>query len=433
MVCHVINDTSYQSIYLKYNYMQTNWLNKIKELKMEVFETSFSECKFLVTYEEKHFEVNKKVFELLTILQKADSIETAAKEYTSFRGLNCTATDISNLLESKFSIFFDKESVSKKEQFIFSIRLFSPKIVNILSSTLKHLYSNYFYLFVFLINVSLSIYFLINYYNQISFSLIHLDVYKFLLVFIILFLSTFFHELGHASASKYCGISPGEIGFGIYLNIPVFYTDVTGVWQLDRKQRLLVNIGGVYFQCLLLIPCYFLYFHTKNIFFGYLILATNLNFILVLNPFLKFDGYWIVSDLLGIPNLRKRTRDFFTYFFQRLLGKQNLKRPDLLNLKPSIKILAIIYSIITVGFMTLFFIVFIPWFIYKIIKDIPSRIELLGQEILLRDSFPFDILFSFLSKILLLIFFVYFVSKMIYKLVKAILSNINHFKNKRSK
>lgn len=52
-----------------------------------------------------------------------------------------------------------------------------------------------------------------------------------LLAFVLL--SSFFHELGHASACKYFEVKHGGIGFGLYLNFPVLYTDVTEVWKLN--------------------------------------------------------------------------------------------------------------------------------------------------------------------------------------------------------
>ena len=51
-----------------------------------------------------------------------------------------------------------------------------------------------------------------------------------LLIFMLV--SSFFHELGHASACKYCGVKHGSIGLGLYLNFPVLYTDVTEIWKL---------------------------------------------------------------------------------------------------------------------------------------------------------------------------------------------------------
>ena len=55
--------------------------------------------------------------------------------------------------------------------------------------------------------------------------------------------SSLIHELGHASACHYFQIPHGNIGFGLYLNIPVFYTDVSQAWKLTRRERFLINIG----------------------------------------------------------------------------------------------------------------------------------------------------------------------------------------------
>ena len=61
-------------------------------------------------------------------------------------------------------------------------------------------------------------------------------VYTVVGLFVFMLASSFFHELGHASACKYFGVRHGGVGFGLYLNFPVLYTDVTEVWrQRDRK------------------------------------------------------------------------------------------------------------------------------------------------------------------------------------------------------
>ena len=55
------------------------------------------------------------------------------------------------------------------------------------------------------------------------------DVYTVVGLFVFMLASSFFHELGHASACKYFGVRHGGVGFGLYLNFPVLYTDVTKV------------------------------------------------------------------------------------------------------------------------------------------------------------------------------------------------------------
>ena len=58
----------------------------------------------------------------------------------------------------------------------------------------------------------------------------------------------FFHEIGHATAARYGGAKPGVMGVGIYLMLPVFYTDVTDSYRLNRRGRLRTDLGGLYFN-----------------------------------------------------------------------------------------------------------------------------------------------------------------------------------------
>src|SRR5579862_1180850 len=69
-----------------------------------------------------------------------------------------------------------------------------------------------------------------------------------LLVFALAVASAGFHELGHASACRYGGATPGGMGMGLYLVWPAFYTDVTDSYRLPRRDRLRVDLGGLYFN-----------------------------------------------------------------------------------------------------------------------------------------------------------------------------------------
>ena len=57
-----------------------------------------------------------------------------------------------------------------------------------------------------------------------------------------------FHELGHAAACRYGGAEPAGMGMGLYVVWPAFYTDVTDSYRLPRKDRLRVDLGGIYFN-----------------------------------------------------------------------------------------------------------------------------------------------------------------------------------------
>jgi putative peptide zinc metalloprotease protein len=118
--------------------------------------------------------------------------------------------------------------------------------------------------------------------------------------------SMVFHELGHASACRYGGATPGEIGGGLYLMWPSLYTNVTDAYRLGRGGRVRTDLGGVYFNAVFCVVLGAIYQIT-----GYapLILAVATTAILMLEqllPFVRFDGYWIVSDLAGVPDLFPR-------------------------------------------------------------------------------------------------------------------------------
>ena len=122
----------------------------------------------------------------------------------------------------------------------------------------------------------------------------------------LMLVSMVFHEIGHASACRYGGATPGEIGGGLYLMWPALYTNVTDAYRLGRDGRVRTDLGGIYFNAVFCVVFGAIYQVT-----GYapLILAVATTTVLMLEqllPFVRFDGYWIVSDLAGVPDLFPR-------------------------------------------------------------------------------------------------------------------------------
>jgi putative peptide zinc metalloprotease protein len=116
-------------------------------------------------------------------------------------------------------------------------------------------------------------------------------------------LMVLFHEFGHAGAARYGGATPGAMGAGIYLVWPVFYTDVTDAYRLDRRGRLRVDLGGVYFNTLFTLGVAGLYLMTDHVVFVVFLVIAQLETLRQLLPFVRLDGYYIVCDLAGVPNL----------------------------------------------------------------------------------------------------------------------------------
>jgi putative peptide zinc metalloprotease protein len=115
-----------------------------------------------------------------------------------------------------------------------------------------------------------------------------------------------FHELGHATACRYGGARPGRVGAGLYLFWPVFFTDVTASYRLDRAGRLRTDLGGVYFNGLAVLVLAACYGATG---FAPLLVVIAVQHLLVLQqfvPFVRLDGYYVVCDLAGVPDLFDR-------------------------------------------------------------------------------------------------------------------------------
>jgi putative peptide zinc metalloprotease protein len=117
------------------------------------------------------------------------------------------------------------------------------------------------------------------------------------------------HEIGHLAACSRFGARHGGIGIGVYWCMPAFYAEVNGAWMLPRLQRAVVDIGGLYLQCWYVAALGAAYLLTGSPPILEAIAWTHFLMLHTLNPVLKYDGYWLLTDLAGIPNLHASIRD----------------------------------------------------------------------------------------------------------------------------
>jgi putative peptide zinc metalloprotease protein len=121
-------------------------------------------------------------------------------------------------------------------------------------------------------------------------------------------LATAFHEIGHASGLRYGGGKPGVMGVGVYIVWPAFYTDITDSYRLDKKGRLRTDLGGMYFNAIFALAVGGLYAVTRYEPLLLLIVIQTFAIIQQSLPLLRLDGYYIVSDLTGVPDILARIR-----------------------------------------------------------------------------------------------------------------------------
>lgn len=121
------------------------------------------------------------------------------------------------------------------------------------------------------------------------------------------------HEFGHALCCRRLGAECHEIGVMLLLFSPTMYTDATDSWMLRSKwKRIAVASAGMYFESILAAAAVLVWWNTGR---G-LINALALNVVAVssvttvvfnANPLMRYDGYYILSDWLEIPNMRQRS------------------------------------------------------------------------------------------------------------------------------
>ena len=127
------------------------------------------------------------------------------------------------------------------------------------------------------------------------------------------------HELGHAMACRRCGGECFEIGLILLAFIPTLYCNVTDAWTFpERWKRLLVSFGGIYIEIILATIALIIWMLTGPSFLNAMmfnvVLLCSVNTLLVNgNPLLRYDGYYLLSDLMEEPNLNFKAQQAFKY------------------------------------------------------------------------------------------------------------------------
>jgi putative peptide zinc metalloprotease protein len=155
-----------------------------------------------------------------------------------------------------------------------------------------------------------------------------------LAVFALTVASLVFHEFGHASACRYGGARPGAIGCGIFLIWPSMYTDVTDVYRIGRAGRMRTDLGGVYFNVVFILALAGGYFATGQSFFLAAIYLAHFEIIEQLMPAVRLDGYYILGDLAGVPDLFGKIKPIL----QSMLPGRPVA-PEIADLKRSARII----------------------------------------------------------------------------------------------
>ena len=143
-----------------------------------------------------------------------------------------------------------------------------------------------------------------------------------------------FHELGHAYTATRYGCRVPTMGVAMLVMVPMLYSDTSDAWKLtSRRQRAAIGAAGMIVECALAALAIFAWNFLDDGVARSLVFIVATTSLMVgaamnLSPLMRFDGYYVLSDLLGIPNLHDRAFAFGQWQLRRLLFGLDMPVPE---------------------------------------------------------------------------------------------------------
>ncbi len=189
-----------------------------------------------------------------------------------------------------------------------------------------------------------------------------------------------FHEFGHGLSCKYYGGECHEMGVMLLVFTPCLYCDVSDSWMLPNKwKRAAIGAAGMYVEVVLAAMATYLWWNSHPGIFNQLCLdvmfVSSVSTIMFnANPLMRYDGYYILSDLLEIPNLRQKASTILGRLVSRwCLGIKQPEDPFLPQRNLGWFALYAVASSLYMWFVTASIFLFV-WNVFK-----PYRLEVLGR------------------------------------------------------
>lgn len=162
-----------------------------------------------------------------------------------------------------------------------------------------------------------------------------LSIENALLMYLAFAVIKFIHELGHAFSCRRFGGEVHEMGIMFLVLFPAPYVDASSAWSFPNKwQRILVGGGGMVFELFVAAICAFVWVWTKDsgswlntFMYNIMLVASVSTVVFNINPLLRYDGYYMLSDWLEIPNLQFRSREYSLSLIKRFIFRVKWSQP----------------------------------------------------------------------------------------------------------
>ena len=208
----------------------------------------------------------------------------------------------------------------------FRIPILKPKkILKKLSMHTELLYTRKYWLFVLVVFL-IGIYLVSQQYSSFMTTFTSFGgTSQLILFFSALAVSKILHEFGHAVSAYRFGCKVPTMGVALLVLWPVLYTDTNDSWKLrSRKQRLIIAASGILVELNIAVFALLLWSllpegPLKAAMFFLAAVSWVVTLGINLNPFVRFDGYYLLSDTLNIPNLHDKAFSLGRWWIRRYL------------------------------------------------------------------------------------------------------------------
>lgn len=354
---------------------------------IDKFDSAIKENTYIIVNENRQWTISQLIYDIILLLDGNHTIDEILAKLQQQYGNRLSETNLQYIINEMFiknglicgyEIDPSKANSNKNKNLWAKKSIIHSKVINRIRIFTALFHPKYFkglFMMFFLLQIGIVIYLLLN------INLFSLNIYStmgfhdYVGMVILIFSATFLHELGHASATMANGLISGDIGIGIYFIMPVLYTDVSQIWKLDKKDRVKVDIGGLYFNMIFNVLLFIIFLVFRDIRFLFILFLFTGQILMTLNPFLKMDGYWCFADIIGIPNLHKVAKNNTLNIVRRLFRRK--PKGEVYNFGEREKKYINIYS-----FLTMFYYIgFYGWLASMSFKALSNISYLINQII----------------------------------------------------
>lgn len=257
---------------------------------------------YVMEIDNTFFDIDEEVKTVMLALSRAENYTEASKlynEYTKEIYSEGDFTFYSNELIKKFDL------KNKKKSFLLFEKILIPeKTAGRIAQLIRFLFYPPLFWIAF---AALALFSLYNLFLDVNGTSKGNFTVSIVYTFALYLVTIIFHEFGHVAACRRFTGKNGGIGFGIYIMYPVFYSNISAMWHATKQQKVIANLAGIYMQLWFVLAFYLIGSYSGNNFLtAFSKVMVFMCFIQIL-PFIRSDGYWLLSDLTGVPNLLEKS------------------------------------------------------------------------------------------------------------------------------